>query len=150
MEELSLRPDGRELLRTINSPEGMEVPPKPFERDIYLISLMVAGTAYAQNIDALFRSLKEGDLLRLVREPENPYDEYAIRVETADAETIGYCALSALVPPDEDKLGYIPRMNNKIIARLMDAGKLIYGKVREKKIVNDKYYNICIRVYMKD
>ncbi|ADL12256.1 single-stranded-DNA-specific exonuclease RecJ [Acetohalobium arabaticum] len=38
----------------------------------------------------LIKELKRGDKLNLVREPENEYDESAIRVETTDQEQIGY------------------------------------------------------------
>ena len=48
-----------------------------------------------------------------VREPENPYDERAILVENLEGE----------------KLGYIPRRKNEVLASLMDAGKSIYARV---------------------
>ena len=150
MGELILRPDKRDLLRAINRPDGSEPLPLPFEREIYLISMVVVGTSYVENIAKLFESLEVDDLLRLVREPDNPYDEYAIRVETTDAELLGYCGTPALAAPEDRKLGYISRANNKIIASLMDAGKLVYGRVREKELVNDMYYKILIRIILKD
>ena len=47
------------------------------------------------------------------------------------------------------KLGYIPRDRNKIFARLMDAGKDLYGTVRHKEIVGG-YYRIVIKVFLHD
>ena len=151
MGDLILRPDEQELLRVIHyRTDGSEPLPKPFEREIYLVSMVVVGTYYMQNIGLLYQSLEIDDPLRLVREPDNPYDEYAIRVETADAEMIGYCATPALASTEDRKLGYISRTNNKIIARLMDAGKLIYGKVRLKEIVDGSYYKILIRIILRE
>ena len=51
--------------------------------------------------------LTPGTELKLFREPENEYDEWAIAVYITD----------------EDKLGYLSRFKNETIARLMDAGK---------------------------
>ena len=47
------------------------------------------------------------------------------------------------------KLGYIPRAYNKAFARLMDAGKLLYGVVRHKERVN-RYYRIVVKIYLRD
>lgn len=150
MGELMLRPDERDLLRAINRPDGAGPLPVPFEREIYLASLVVVGTYYVQNIGSIFQTIEVDDPIRLVREPDNPYDEYAVRVETANAEKLGYCPSPGLTFSGDDKLGYISRANNKLIARLMDAGKLIYGRVRLKELINGSYYKILIRVFMKD
>ena len=55
--------------------------------------------------------LDEGDLLFLVREPDNAYDTNAILVATDD----GYV------------LGYIPRAENRFPASLMDSGRVLYA-----------------------
>ena len=47
------------------------------------------------------------------------------------------------------KLGYVPRDRNEVIARLMDAGKLIFGKL-ERKQWRDDWLKADIRVYMRD
>ena len=65
---------------------------------------------------ALYDSLSIGDRLVLVREPNNAYDEKAIAVKTC----LG------------DSLGYVPRVNNLILSRLMDAGYNLYAEVRDK------------------
>ncbi|MCL2209898.1 MAG: HIRAN domain-containing protein [Treponema sp.] len=50
---------------------------------------------------------------------------------------------------NNNKLGYVPRQKNPILARLMDAGKLTYGTV--KSVKNDKnYINIEMEIYMDD
>ena len=119
--------------------------PMPFERNIFLFGTEIAGTNYAENIHDLYEALNEGDMVALIREPDNPYDEYAIRIETADSKLISYYPSEGLLPDDGSTLGYIPRINNKIIARLMDAGKLLYGVVRNKEMINN-YHKIVIKV----
>ncbi len=156
MDDLLVQEKKQELVMTLHH-AGAELP-MPFERDIYLLGVTVAGTTYAPNIETLFASLKEGDRVKLVREPDNPYDEYAIRIDTENDETIGYLSPEAasaqgpegaLALEKSAKLGYIPRYNNKIFARLMDAGKLLYGVVRAKEAINT-YHKIMVNVYLKD
>ena len=106
---------------------------KPFSRQIYLISASIAGSYYVDNISDLLDEIKEGTKLRFIREPDNQYDELAIIVKDQN----------------DNKLGYVPRKKNLILARLMDAGKLIYGTV--KTINNDdSYINIEMEIFMDD
>ena len=55
---------------------------------------------------------------------------------------------------DDDGLsGYDPAKTdlefNKPFARLMDAGKLLYGTVRHKELVAG-YYKIVVKIFMRD
>jgi hypothetical protein len=61
---------------------------------------------------AFWREMKAGDRLELVREPENPYDAGAIRVEWRGV-----------------KLGYVPRRDNAAVARQMDRGAALEARV---------------------
>ena len=61
---------------------------------------------------AFWRDMKAGDRLELVREPENPYDAGAIRVEWRGV-----------------KLGYVPRRDNAAVARQMDRGAALEARV---------------------
>jgi hypothetical protein len=60
----------------------------------------------------LWRDMKAGDRLELVREPENPYDAGAIRVEWRGR-----------------KLGYVPRRDNAAVARQLDRGTPLEARV---------------------
>jgi len=60
----------------------------------------------------LWRDMKAGDRLELVREPENPYDAGAIRVEWRG-----------------HKLGYVPRHDNAAVARQLDRGTPLEARV---------------------
>ncbi len=149
MADLIIPPEEYEIVNALHGMgEDISVP-MPFERDIYLFGTEIAGTYYAENIEELFDSLNEGDLVALVREPDNPHDRYAIRIETSDSQLLGYHPSDAFPPYDSTKLGYVPRVNNKIIARLMDAGKMIYGVVRSKEMIGD-YRRILVKVFMKE
>ena len=73
------------------------------------------------------------DLLDFFREPDNPYDKRAIVIKNADGV----------------KIGYIPRADNKIFARLMDAGKLLFGKIASKEM-QGIWLKIDVAVFLKD
>ena len=96
----------------------------PFSREIFLCWVRVAGIRYRENIDELIKKMKVGDRVILVREPENEYDDLAIMIQSEDKE----------------KIGYVPRVNNEIPARLMDAGMSLCGKIsRIKEMEGGEY-----------
>ena len=57
----------------------------------------------------------------------------AIRVETAAGECIGW----------------VPKKHNDVLARLMDAGKLLVAKVVHKEL-EDNWLNMRIEIFLKD
>ena len=107
--------------------------PKPFERDIYLFDTYVAGTSHIEGIENIGESLKEGDRLVFYREPENEHDPQAIRIENLKGE----------------KIGYVPRKDNVVFSRLMDAGKVLFAKVIEKEM-KGKWLKIKIKIYLHE
>jgi len=78
---------------------------------IYLGHL--SGTGYYDYCDAR-HLLSPGTPLELRREPKNRYDCHAVAVDLGP-----------------HKLGYIPRTENHVIARMMDAGVAMQLKVRD-------------------
>jgi len=128
-----IRIDETNIVSILNSAKsGLELG-KPFSRQIFLISASIAGSYYVDDIEKLLDEMKIGAKLRFVREPDNKYDKLAILVKDQN----------------ENKLGYVPREKNPILARLMDAGKLIFGTV--KSINNDdSYINIEMEIFMDD
>ena len=120
-------------IELLSSPSGLAFG-KLFQKRIFLLEAQVAGTTHLkENIEELFLAIKDGDKLNFFREAENPFDELAIVVKDAKGK----------------KLGYVPRADNKILARLMDAGKLIYGILREKKMVGN-WLKILMEIYLDD
>ena len=113
---------------------------KPFSQRILLMNTFVAGVNHVKGIRKLTRDLKEHETVLLIRESKNEYDDLAILVKNNAGK----------------KLGYIPRMKNEVMARLMDAGKTLEAEVAELKD-NTKdnrnvYYpvDIWINIYLID
>jgi len=48
-----------------------------------------------------------------------------------------------------EKIGYIPRDKNEMMARLMDAGKWFFGKV-QKKSWEGAWLKIDVEIYLED
>lgn len=65
----------------------------------------VAGVTF-ENRQTVVASLAVGQALRLTREPANPYDANAIRVDTVDGRSVGYLArdLARLLAPLFDRV----------------------------------------------
>ncbi|MBS5945762.1 MAG: HIRAN domain-containing protein [Peptoniphilus harei] len=116
----------------IKTGKGIDLP-KPFERDIYLFDTYVAGTSHIEGIENIGESLKDGDRLVFYREPENEHDPQAIRIENLKGE----------------KIGYVPRKDNVVFSRLMDAGKVLFAKVIEKEM-KGKWLKIKIKIYLHE
>ena len=132
MNEL-IRIDETNIVSILNSGKiGLDIG-KPFSRQIYLIAVSIAGSYYVDNINDLLNEIKIGDKLRFIREPDNKHDELAIVVKDHNG----------------NKLGYVPRQNNPILARLMDAGKLIYGTVKSV-YNNSSHIEIEMEIFMDD
>ena len=92
----------------------------PFAQDIFLLETHIAGLHY-YDIKNLTTPLQLTDVLLLRREPGNVHDELAIAVLTVTAQ----------------KLGYVPRYRNPVLARLMDAGKSLVAEVAQIKPGDD-------------
>ena len=107
--------------------------PIPFERDIFLFTTTVAGTSHIEGIDELEPHLAENDKLDFFREPDNPHDKSAIVIKNADGI----------------KIGYVPQHDNIIFSRLMDAGKLLFGRISSKKW-KGKWLKITIEIYLHE
>lgn len=126
------RSEGSGLVSLLHSEGGAAVP-TPFEREILLFETYVAGTFYVEGMDELEPHLQVDERLEFLREPDNPYDSQAIVIRNADGV----------------KLGYVPRADNVVFARLMDAGKLLFGRISSKEWNGDRL-DLGLRVYLLD
>lgn len=104
---------------------------KPLVKEIHLFDTFVAGTSHLKDPSVL-DSIKEGDLLHLQRE-DNRFDSNAILV----------------LNDQKQKLGYVPEKDNIVFARLMDAGKLLKGKIGLIK-KRGSFTQISIGIYLVD
>lgn len=81
--------------------------------------------------EAQWQSMKVGQPLTLVREPENIHDANAIRVEWQG-----------------EKLGYLPRRENRAVAAAMDAGDKIEGRIAKLREHRDPWQRVLIDVFV--
>lgn len=81
----------------------------------------LAGFVYYDG-DAVWREMREGDRLTLSREPGNPHDANAVRIEWQGR-----------------MLGYVPRKDNTDIARQIDHGASAEARVTAlEKLANGR------------
>jgi len=131
MDEL-ITTEGGGLVSLIHG-KGKLAIPKPFERDIFLFDTRVAGTSHVEGIEELEPHLAPGDKLDFFREPDNRHDDRAIVIKNADGV----------------KIGYVPKADNVIFSRLMDAGKLLFGRITAKEM-KGRWLRIDIKVYLHE
>lgn len=62
--------------------------------------------------EALFPLMRVGDRVELMREPENPFDARAVRVDWRGVQ-----------------IGYAPRLENVDLARLIDRGTAVEARI---------------------
>lgn len=105
---------------------------RPIKKDIFLFRTSLTGTSEIKDELGLWELMPEVPLI-LQRDINNKFDKYDISVFTEDHKL----------------LGYIPRTDNKILARLMDAGKKLYAKEYVALNMID-YWEVKIEVYMLD
>ena len=105
---------------------------KPLVKEIHLFDTFIAGTTFIEDKE-LLKSIKINDHLILKREVDNKHDKKAILVLTQNNK----------------KLGYIPRKDNIIFSRLLDAGKLLTATIKEIDLKKD-FNTIKISIYLVD
>ena len=71
----------------------------------------LAGSQYYA-VGELWREMRVGDPLSLIREPDNRHDRNAIRVEWRG-----------------HKLGYVPRAENRAVAAALDGGDKLVARI---------------------
>lgn len=80
---------------------------------------------------ALFPLMAEGDLLTLHREPGNPHDPKAVRVEWHGLQ-----------------IGYAPRADNVDLARLMDQGVAVEGRILHLQKARNPWRRVLMELYV--
>ena len=104
---------------------------KPLVTEIHLFDTFIAGTTHLEDKSVL-DEVTPGDKLSLRRE-ENKFDDKAILILTESGQ----------------KLGYVPEKDNLIFSRLMDAGKLLIGKITDIEI-KGSFTKISLGIYLVD
>lgn len=80
----------------------------------------------------LWDQLKVGDALTLVREPGNPHDARAVRVEW-----------------NGHMLGYVPRAENDAVARQLDRGNKLEARIVRLTRHRDPWKRIEFEVFLR-
>lgn len=80
---------------------------------------------------ALWERLQVGDALSLRREPDNPHDALAVRVEWRG-----------------EQLGYLPRAENAAVAAALDRGERVQGRIAALVHHRNPWRRIRIEVFV--
>jgi len=91
---------------------------------------LTAGLRY-HDAKAVWGQMKEGELLTLVREPANPYDVNAVRVDW-----------------NGHMLGYIPRTENAAVARQMDRGSKLQARITKLTRYRNNHRKLEFEVFL--
>ena len=126
---VKIDPKYLEIIRTSLDKSGL---PKPFVQEVELLNCHVAGTTFLDLDDIEFK-LTKNQILMLKREPKNKNDDKAILILTEDGQ----------------KLGYVPKKKNEVLSNLMDAGKLLFGRLNKKTWV-DTWLKLDVQVFLRD
>ncbi len=105
---------------------------QPFVHEIMLVECAIAGTSF-RGLKDVEPTLPIGSLLLLKREPANKHDTLAVMI----------------LDESGNHLGYVPRAKNEALAHLMDAGKLLVGRLESKEWQAD-WLKADIRIFLRD
>lgn len=97
---------------------------------ILVQSSPLAGFQYHQ-AGELWPQLKVGDVLTLTREPDNPHDANAVRVEWHGR-----------------MLGYLPRAENRSVAAEMDRGGRVEARIARLREHRNPWQRLLVDVYI--
>lgn len=97
---------------------------------ILVQSSPLAGFQYYAG-EALWADMRPGDPLLLVREPDNPHDANAVRVEWRGV-----------------KLGYLPRAENRAVAAEMDRGTAVAARIARLTNHRNPWRRLLIEVFV--
>jgi len=95
---------------------GAAVAGEPASARIVVQHAPLAGFVYYDG-QAVWDQMKAGDRLTLKREPENPHDRNAVRLEWQGR-----------------MLGYVPKRDNTDLARQMDHGAKVEARITELSV----------------
>ena len=82
--------------------------------------------------DHIWDQLSTGDILQLIQEPDNPYDENAVEIYWRNS-----------------KLGYLPCVENTAIAQMMNQEQEITAKISSKREGFNPWERLAIEVWLQ-
>lgn len=99
-------------------------------RKILLQESPLAGYQY-HRAPGVWPFLREGEQLRLIREPHNRHDPNAIAVWFKN-----------------DMLGYVPRRENRTLAQVMDRGEKLKARITRLLVESDPWQRLRFEVFL--
>jgi hypothetical protein len=105
-------------------------PDTPEPAAILLQQSPLAGFQYHQG-PQLWAQLQPGQTLTLTREPANPYDPRAVRIDW-----------------NGEKLGYLPRLDNAAASQLLDRGERLTARIAALAEDRDPWRRVAIAIYL--
>ncbi|MDE2598303.1 MAG: HIRAN domain-containing protein [Rhodocyclaceae bacterium] len=97
---------------------------------VLIQSSPLAGYQYHAG-NELWSQLQTGDALTLVREPDNPHDPNAVRVEWQGRQ-----------------LGYLPRAENQAVAVELDRGSRVEARIARLREARNPWQRVLIDVFI--
>src|ERR1035437_5903155 len=80
---------------------------------------------------SVWNELKVGDALKLTREPDNPHDAHAVRVDWRGQQ-----------------LGYLPRAENHAVAAEMDQGGQVEARIAKLRSHPNPWQRVLVEVFV--
>lgn len=115
------------LLAALGAGVAEGATPEP-RRQVLIQRSPLAGFHYHAG-EELWPQLAAGEPLALVREPTNPYDERAVRIDWRGR-----------------KLGYLPRNENAAVAQMLDRGERLEARIAELRTSRDPWERVVVAV----
>lgn len=104
-----------------------------FVEEIYLKHVKVVGYYYLSEEQEYYRAAGDPETaVQLKRDPDNAYDNYAIQV----------------LDMNDHHIGWVPRTENHIFARLLDAGKKLVARASDDGNALDG--DLMISIFLAD
>lgn len=100
-------------------------------RTIVIQQSPLAGFQYHAG-ESLWDQMRDDDRLQLVREPRNPYDPKAVRVDWQGK-----------------KLGYVPRVENTAISQMLDRGECLTAQILTLRESSDPWERVRFAVELE-
>lgn len=104
---------------------------RPATRVIPIQQSPVTGFQYYKGHE-IWRRLKTGDALRLIREPENPYDNNAVEIFWHGL-----------------KLGYLPRHENTTITQMLDRRLPLKARISELRETENPWGRVKVTISLQ-
>ena len=98
---------------------------------ILVQSSPLAGSQYYA-VAEVWHLIRPGDRLTLEREPGNRHDRNAVRVDW-----------------NGQQIGYVPRAENRAVARALDAGEMLEARVARLRDDPNPWRRVEIEVYLR-